>query len=288
MQNQWEPRVPPWPFLAGDCILLGTAYFIYHQSKLPMGASQIFFIVFCVAGGACLGIMPFLLEYRLAQKLADARTLTSVLGQIKNVEQLAGQIGSATGHWQSVQEQADRTAQLSKSISDRMGAEVKEFTNFLQQANDTERATLRLEVDKLRRAENDWLQVLVRIMDHVFALHAAAARSGQPRVLEQVGHFQSACRDAVRRLGVVPYVAEAAETFDEKRHQLAEANSKAPPGALVEETIATGYLFQGRLVRPALVRLKANGNGGNDQTGANGGTPQVTAQGTDQSQLALA
>jgi len=232
-----------------------------------MGTWQILFVVVCVAGGACLGIMPFLLEYRLAQKLADARTLTSVLAQIKSIEQVAGQIGSATGRWQTVQEQADKTALLAKGISDRMGAEVKAFTDFLDKANDSERATLRLEVDKLRRAENDWLQVLVRIMDHVFALHAAAVRSGQPRVMEQVGHFQSACRDAVRRLGIVPYVAEPSETFDEKRHQLAEVNAKAPPGALVEETVATGYLFQGRQIRPALVRLKANGA----PTSGNGG-----------------
>jgi molecular chaperone GrpE (heat shock protein) len=232
-----------------------------------MGTWQIFFVVLCVAGGACLGIMPFLLEYRLAQKLADARTLTSVLAQIKNVEQLTGQIGSATGKWQTVQDQADKTALLAKGISERMGAEVKAFTEFLDKANASERATLRLEVEKLHRAENDWLQVLVRIMDHVYALHAGAVRSGQPRVMEQVGHFQSACRDAVRRLGIVPYVAEPLETFDEKRHQLVEVNAKAPPGALVEETIATGYLFQGRQLRPALVRLKANGAAANGTDG---------------------
>ena len=258
VQNQWEPEISKWPFWAGDCALLGTSYFIYYQSKLPMGTWQISFVVLCVAGGAWLGIMPFLLEYRLAQKLADARTLTSVLAQIKNLEQVASQIGSATGQWQGVQEQADKTALLAKNISERMTAEVKAFTDFLQQANDSEKATLRLEADKLRRAENDWLQVLVRIMDHVYALHAAALRSGQPRVMEQVGHFQSACRDAVRRLGIIPYIAEPAESFDEKRHQLADADGKVPPGALVEETVATGYLFQGRLMRPALVRLKAN------------------------------
>ncbi len=246
-----------------------------------MGTWQIFFVVVCVAGGACLGIMPFLLEYRLAHKLADARTLTSVLAQIKNVEQLAGQIGAATGQWQGVQEQADKTALIAKNIGERMSAEVKAFTDFLEKANDSEKSTLRLEVDKLRRAENDWLQVLVRVMDHVYALHAGAVRSGQPRVMEQVGNFQSACRDAVRRLGIVPYVAEPAELFDEKRHQPVEANGKPHPGTLIEETIATGYLFQGRLMRPALVRLKASGNDGN------GGEAETQADKNDQSQLAL-
>src|SRR5215475_12960704 len=169
--------MPKWPFLAGDCIFLGTSYFIYHQSKLPMGAWQIFFVVLCVAGGAALGIMPFLLEYRLAIKLAEANALAGVAPQIQNVQGVAQQITSATVQWQSVQEQADKTAGLAKQISERMTAEVKGFTEFMQRSNDSEKANLRLEVEKLRRMETDWLQVLVRMLDHVYALHQVALRS---------------------------------------------------------------------------------------------------------------
>jgi len=64
---------------------------------------------------------------------------------------------------------------------------------------------LELETAKLRRAEGDWLQVTVRILDHVFALYVAAARSGQPRLAEQIAAFQNACRDAARRVGLVAH-----------------------------------------------------------------------------------
>ena len=126
----------------------------------------------------------------------------------------------------------------------------------MQRANDSERATLRLEVEKLRRAEADWLQVLVRMLDHVFALHQGALRSGQPGLIEQLGNFQNACRDAARRVGLTPFTANEAEPFDAQRHQLVEEGAKPPPDAVVAETIAAGYTFQGRLVRPALVRLR--------------------------------
>ena len=237
-------------------MLIGAAYFIYFQSKLPMGAWQIFFIVLCVAGGATLGIMPFLLEYRLALKLVEANALTDVAPQIQNVHGVAQQIANATEQWQSVQEHADKTAGLAKQISERMSAEVKGFTDFMQRSNDTEKANLRLEIEKLRRMETDWLQVLVRMLDHVYALHQGALRSGQPRLIEQLGNFQTACRDAARRVGLIPYAANAAEPFDAQRHQLVEVEAKAPPGAIVAETIASGYTFQGRLIRPAMVRLK--------------------------------
>ena len=85
MRDQSEFKLHKLPFFIGDAMLLGAAFFIYFQSKLPMGAWQIFFIVLCVAGGAVLGIMPFLLEYRLALKLAEANALADVAPQIQNV-----------------------------------------------------------------------------------------------------------------------------------------------------------------------------------------------------------
>ena len=186
MRDQIEYKLHKLPFFAGDLMLLGAAYFIYFQSKQPMGAWQIFFVVLCVAGAAALGIMPFLLEYRLALKLAEANALAGVVPQIQNVQGVAQQITSATTQWQSVQEQADKTAGLAKQISERMNAEVKGFAEMMQRANDTEKANLRLEVEKLRRVEADWLQVLVRMMDYVYALHQSAIRSGQPRLIEQL------------------------------------------------------------------------------------------------------
>jgi molecular chaperone GrpE (heat shock protein) len=263
MRDQMEFRLYKSPFFIGDLMLLGAAYFIYFQSKLPMGAWQIFFIVLCVAGGAALGIMPFLLEYRLALKLAEANALAGVVPQIQSVQGVAQQITTATNHWQSVQEQADKTAGLAKQISERMTAEVNGFKEFMQRTNDTEKANLRLEVDKLRRMEADWLQVLVRMLDHVYALHQGAVRSGQPRVIEQLGNFQTACRDAARRVGLIPYAANTAEPFDAQRHQLVDVEAKAPAGAVVAETIAAGYTFQGRLIRPALVRVN---NGHDDES----------------------
>ena len=55
-----------------------------------------------------------------------------------------------------------------------LSTEARAFGDFLRKSNDAEKSHLRLEVDKLRRSENEWLQILVRILDHIFALHQAA------------------------------------------------------------------------------------------------------------------
>ena len=160
------------------------------------------------------------------------------------------------------------TAIAAQEISDRTAAAMKSFGEFFQSASEGEKSALRLEVEKLRRSETEWLQVLVRTLDHIFALHQAALRSGQPALIEQIGLFQDACRDAARRVGLAPFVAASAERFDAQRHQVLDGQSKPESGAVVEETIGTGYTFQGKLLRPALVRVRNGaGAGHSDPTG---------------------
>src|SRR5260221_9461759 len=108
----------------------------------------------------------------------------------------------------------------------------------MQRANDSEKSNLRLETEKLRRAEAEWVQVVVRMLDHVFALHQAAVVSGKPNLIDQMTQFQSACRDVVRRVGLAPFVATAAEAFDSQRHRSLDGNAPADD-AKIAETLAT-------------------------------------------------
>ena len=258
MREHSVPELPKWPFFFADAVFLGAAYFIYFQSKLPMDLWEILIAVGCLALGAWAGILPFILEYKSASRVAETGALTSVVTQVGNLEALGQRIGEATAQWQTVQEYAEKTSVAAKDIADRMSAELQEFTTFMQRANDSEIAALKLEVEKLRRAESEWLQVLVRVMDHVFALHQAAVHSNQPKVAEQVTRFQNACRDAARRIGLTPFVAAPNEPFDSQRHQTADGDSQSSSEGVIADTLATGYTFQGRLIRLALVRLREN------------------------------
>ena len=221
-----------------------------------MGAAPMGLAALCVAAGALFGVVPFLLEYRVMARVAEAAGLTTVVSQVQKLEELATEIRHATGQWQAVEEQADKTAAAARSIAERMTAEVKSFSEFMERANDTEKAHLRLEAEKLHRAEGEWLSILVRVLDHIYALYQAGLRSRQPSLVEQLTHFQNACLDAARRVGLAPFSAAPDEAFDTQRHQAAESNGKPPDGAVVSQTLATGYTFQGRFLRPALVRLR--------------------------------
>jgi molecular chaperone GrpE (heat shock protein) len=267
MSPRAEPRLSKLPFVLADILLLGVAGLICWRSEAPMTPWDMFFCTASVALGALLCVAPFLLEYRAAVKLTESDRLAAAVLQIENIEIIGRQINLATANWQTAHEEANKTVEAAREIAASISSEAQSFSEFLKKANDTEKSHLRLEVDKLRRAESEWLQILVRILDHTFALNQAAVRSGQASLVKKLGQFQLACRDVARRVGLVPFVAMPGEPYDPKIHQLADAKVIPPAAASVAETIATGYSFQGQLVRPALVTLQPTPDASEDTAG---------------------
>jgi molecular chaperone GrpE (heat shock protein) len=253
MTDQIRPTVPKWPFFAGDALMLGLAWFVHWEAR-TLDHFAITAVCVCVGLGALLGILPFILDYRLSLKRAEAEGLNDAVSQIKNLEGIAGQISFATSQWQAVQDSSAKTVAAATEIGERMATEAKAFAESMQRANDTEKSTLRLEAEKLRRSENDWLQIVVVMLDHTYGLQSAAARSGKAAFAEPITQYQNAVRDVARRVGLLPFAPAAGDEFDEKRHQ-SNGDSKPEPGARVAETIATGYTFRGQLIRPALVKI---------------------------------
>jgi molecular chaperone GrpE (heat shock protein) len=254
MNDAANGKVPKWIFLISDAGLIIFGYFFVLHSPLPISHWGI--AAGCVALGAILGVIPFILDYLAMGKALEVNALNSVADRIQDLERVATLISSATNEWVQAQTQAEKTSNSAKEIADQMADEAHQFAAVMQKLNDNEKSALRLEVEKLHRAEVEWLQVLVRILDHVFALHAAAERSSQPRVAGQMTQFQNACRDAARRVGLVPFAAAPDEPFDAKRHQAVNTESEPPAGAVVAETVGAGFTYQGNLLRPALVRLR--------------------------------
>jgi molecular chaperone GrpE (heat shock protein) len=256
MTERRLPSITKWPYYAADVLLVGVALWIVNHYPQPLPFWPATLMAGCVVAAAVIGVWPHRLEYQTAVQFAEADGLTSAIKEIRNVQAVAEQIRLATGQWQGVQEHSGKTVAAAKEVSDRIAAEAHAFTEFMQKANDSEKVTLRLEVEKLRRSQGEWLQVLVHLLDHVFALHQAGARSGQPNLEAQLGRFQEACRDVVRRVGLIPFEAGADDLFDAEKHQLPEGQPQPMPEARITQTLAAGYTYQGQLVRRSIVAVQ--------------------------------
>lgn len=252
-------KVAKWPWLAGAALLIGTAFVLLQKAAHPVPPALLLGLLGGIVLGVSLGCLPFLLDYRATGKLIELQAVGTVAQQLGDLQHYAAQIAVATGQWAAVQEatrgQSDKTVAAARELAERMSTEIREFNEFQVKLNDTEKGALRLEVEKLHRQEGEWLQVVVRILDHVFALYNAAARSGNPELAEQIGQFQVACREAARRVGLVPFHATPGEPFDGQKFR-AHGMEAPPAEAVVAELLAPGLSFQGRRLRPALVRLQ--------------------------------
>lgn len=252
-----ESKIPAlWPFLLVDGLFLGLAFLLFQQAARPMSWWEAGAVILCAAIGAGAFITPFLRRADNTQTLLQAQQLADATGKIQKLEELAAQIAGSTAHWQAVQDASAKTVQTATQLSRNMTEEARAFTEFLQKANDAERAHLRLEAEKLRRAETEWLQIVIRILDQVHALFMAAVQSGQPALTSQIVQFQTVCREIPRRVGLVALTAPSGEPFDSKRHQLLPDAAGPAENALILETLAPGYSYQGQLVRRVLVRLQ--------------------------------
>ena len=255
MSDVSTPKLAKWPFFLGDVLMVSVAIAVLTYSQKPLGLWPAVVCSASVGLGAWLSIIPFLAEYRGALKLGESAHLLDIVNQVNRIEAVAAQVAGATSQWQGVHEHATKAVESARQISDKMTVETAEFRAFIEKSNDVEKGRLRLEVEKLRRGEGEWLQILVRLLDNTFALFQAALRSEQPPLIEQIGQFQRVSRDVARRVGLVAFAPNPLDPFDRNLHEPADAKQPPPEGAKVEQVIATGYTFQGQLVRRSLVSI---------------------------------
>ena len=251
-------RIPKWPFYLADLILSAVAVYALYWLGGFQGSWDVAVVAAALVAAAIaawISIIPWMAEYRAQVKLAEREHLASSLEQVQRIDQVAEQIKLANSQWQNVQDASHRTVKAAAEISEKMRVEAEEFMKFIQNAHDQERAHLRLELDKMKRAEGDWLKVIVQMMDHIHALAQAGERSGQQALITQLNQFQSACRDAARRIGLVPFIPTVGEGYDQRAHQLPDAKFQAPDDSKVGQVLAAGYTFQGQLLRRSLVLL---------------------------------
>jgi molecular chaperone GrpE (heat shock protein) len=250
------PKISKSAFFLGDLLLLGVGGFLIYQAPRAMDPWNVLLLVICVLSGAWLAAYPFMAEYKASVKLAEAEGLGEAVERLKGMETIGNQIIALSSQWQTVQDHANNAVEAVQGISERMSMEAKAFSELTTRMNQQEKAHLRLEVEKLRRNEGEWIQVLMGFSDHIFALFQAAFRSGEQRVIEQVGRLQGSCHEIARKVGFVAFGAVPDESFDPAKHQTETGTTEA--GAKILAMLAPGYMYQGQLVRRVLVTLAAD------------------------------
>ncbi len=255
--SEQAPKSPPLlPFVIADVLFVGMAGAILVFAHRPLLWWEALLMVACGAAAAWSLTAPILRQDANQQAHAQNASFAAAAAELQKLENLAAHIQSATGQWKSFETHAAASLEAARGLTESFSAETRGFAEILQKSNDGEKARLRLEVEKLRRMEGEWLQTLTRVLDHVFALFQAAQRTGQRSLIDQISLFQESCREAARRVGLAPLMPRLGEAFDPRAHQVFD-NTEPPEQAVVADIVATGFTFQGQLLRRAFVAVQA-------------------------------
>ncbi len=249
------PRVKKWPFVVGDLLLIGVAIWLLKTTGWAPTGWYLAMLIACVGMGIFFAVLPYLFEFREESRRFDANEFRGTLEQIRELEKVGERVTAAAEQWERLQEQCGVTVKAAETIGQASQTQMDRLVEITQKADTRERDHLRLEVEKQRRGEREWLEVMVGIMDHVFALHRAAVRSGQAKLIKQIDGFQNACTEICRRVGLSEYVVAPGESFDPKIHKVLEGHEAPASGGVVAETLAPGFSFQGHPIRPPMVRV---------------------------------
>ncbi len=272
MSEQEVPLAAKWPFVLGDLTLLAAAggvAFLAHSGRSPWSLSVAAVITGAVGAGAWILVTPFLRDQEAELRLSEQANLSDTLRQIQNLEKVASSVATSAASIQSGQQALQRAEVAAGAVATLMESEKKVFLESLHRFQDQEKGTLKLEIEKLRRGEEETLRVICHLLDHNFAVYQAGQRSTQPGVAQQLATYRAACLDAVRRVGIVAHEARPGEAFNPDFHQTLDG--KAPPTeAQIAGTLACGYTIRGQVVRPIIVSVD----------GPNQATPSLPVHGS--------
>jgi hypothetical protein len=123
------PRLPKWPFLAGDAALLGLALLIGCYAHNPFAGKPLILIVSCVALGAVLATWPFIADYERKQNEALDERQRGLEALAHTITSSAEQISIAA---QSLPGNAE-TAAKNLKLAEQLPARLQEIVGEIKQ-----------------------------------------------------------------------------------------------------------------------------------------------------------
>jgi len=146
------PKLPTFPFIAGDLVLIATAFFIGYRSASPITPGPLLAISLCVIIGSALAVIPFLANYARRQdaELTDRQNQIAALARTTadSAEQLGIVAAGLNGISESSKHHLDALGQLPAKLQERIETLAKQIDG----AATSTHATVKADVARLETA----------------------------------------------------------------------------------------------------------------------------------------
>ena len=207
-----------------------------------------------VIGGA-VALFPFWRAYRNELKFAELEAVEETVRRIEGLSTVADRVERAESSWLEAKNSSETIAKNLNETTTALYEESKAIREFAHQQNDQQKANLRLEVQKLKQWETEWVQAGTIALDHTAALHAAILQLEDAQATRKLNKFQNSIHEIMRRVGLVGFAPRPGAPFDPDANRAHNQSETPAEGSRILDVVAMGIRYQGRLVRPAIVNV---------------------------------
>lgn len=254
-----EPSLNPLPFLIVDFTLLATALLLVNASARPLSLGSAALVTICVGAGGLIALYPYAQGFRARQRLQEIDNVGDTLDRLDSLNTIVERVERVGAQWRNAQETNEAVSKQCNDAAALLFEESKTIREFAQKQNDQQKANLRLEIQKLRQGEAEWIQAATLMLDHTAALHGAISDSGDETAIRRLDKFQNSAHEIMRRVGLVGFAPRPGAPFDPDANKVADRADTPPDGSRIKAVVAMGIRYQGRVLRPALVQVHPPG-----------------------------
>ncbi|MCC6416310.1 MAG: hypothetical protein IT582_10420, partial [Opitutaceae bacterium] len=140
------PRLPKWPFLITDALLLAAAAHLALRNPGPYTGGLVAAITICVVLGCILGAIPFLSDYAHRQDEALDERQRGLDALTRTIADSAEQISVAANSMHETLELARRQSSQSEALPDLLNDQFAELNQQVTSALNAASETLQKEI----------------------------------------------------------------------------------------------------------------------------------------------
>ncbi|HLP08732.1 MAG TPA: hypothetical protein VK178_11245 [Opitutaceae bacterium] len=237
------PRPSKWPYFTGDAVLLALACYVGLTAN-PLSSLALSIIFGCVALGALLAAVPYLLDALAEQRAADAVFQQKLEAQNQRLAHATEVLAATAAQIKAAHDAAAKAVHAADALPYKLQEKIAEFTNQLQEREDEDKAAMAKELDLLRDTEGQRLTALVGTIQSATKEFAAIEKEARAALEAARREATEAAPALAAALGAATTRAEAAlnQSSTQAQNAIGATEARAREAAAAAESIADRLL----------------------------------------------
>lgn len=214
--SEEAPKLPKFPFIAGDLVLIATAAVIATRSASPLGSGALLAITICVVAGAALAVIPFLADYARRQDAELTERQNQIAALARTTADSAEQLGIAATGLNTIAVSSKQNLELIERLPGRLQERLDELTQQLAGSAIAAQSSSKEEISQLEATVEKITRALARLDTAAKAKTDALASAEKDlaatlaRATRQLESFVATAGAAAARVADLPVPAPAA------------------------------------------------------------------------------